>query len=145
MKQPIRNRSGVMSVGVPWSLMDSAIALLSTQRAARRYAGKVAISNLRRGYEGGGKGRATEGWYSTNSSTDVEISLAGATLRSRSRDLVAALLTISKKLNSQTKSKRKLKLPDETGAIPRESVVNTQDNPQNALNFGRDTSSGSRA
>jgi hypothetical protein len=52
-------------------------------------------------------------------------------------------LTISKKLNSQTKSKRKLKVPDETGAKPRESVVNTQDNPQNALNFGRDISSGS--
>ena len=84
MKQPIRNRSA----GVPWSLMDSAIALLSTQRAVRRYAGKVAISNLRRGYEGGGKGRATEGWSSTNSSADAEISLAGATLRSRSRDLV---------------------------------------------------------
>ena len=88
MKQPVRNRSGAMSVGVPWSLMDSAIALISTQRAARRYAGKVAISNLRRGYEGGGKGRATEGWSSVNSSADAEISLAGATLRSRSRDLV---------------------------------------------------------
>ena len=68
--------------------MESAIALLSTQRAVRRYASKVAISNLRRGHEGGGKGRATEGWSSTNSSADAEISLAGATLRSRSRDLV---------------------------------------------------------
>ena len=84
MKHPIRNRSA----GVPWSLMESAIALLSTQRAVRRYAGKVAISKLRRGYEGGGNGRATEGWSSTNSSADAEISLAGATLRSRSRDLV---------------------------------------------------------
>ena len=84
MKPPNQNRSA----GVPWSLMDSALALLSTQRAARRYAGKVAISNLRRGYEGGGKGRATEGWSSVNSSADAEISVAGATLRSRSRDLV---------------------------------------------------------
>ncbi len=66
------------------------------------------------------------------------------------RHWAAALLTIAKKLNSQTKSKRKLKVPDcpaaipgaIPGAIPRESVVNTQDNPQNALNFGRDISSG---
>ncbi len=62
------------------------------------------------------------------------------------RHWAAALLTIAKKLNSQTKSKRKLKAPDcpaaIPGAIPRESVVNTQDNPQNALNFGRDISSG---
>ena len=30
-------------------------------------------------------------------------------------------------------------------AIPRESVVNMQDNPQNTLNFRRDISSGSEA
>ena len=70
---------------------------------------------------------------------------AGCVRSTAWRRWAAALLTISKKLNSQTKSKRKLKVPDETGAIPRESVVNTQDNPQNALNFGRDTSSGSGA
>ena len=70
---------------------------------------------------------------------------AGCVRSTAWRRWAAALLTISKKLNSQTKSKRKLKAPDETGAIPRESVVNTHDNPQNALNFGRDTSSGSEA
>ena len=70
---------------------------------------------------------------------------AGCVRSTAWRRWAAALLTISKKLNSQTKSKRKLKVPDETGAIPRESVVNPQDNPQNALNFGRDTSSGSGA
>ena len=70
---------------------------------------------------------------------------AGCVRSNAWRRWVAALLTISKKLNSQTKSKRELKVPDETGAIPRESVVNTQDNPQNALNFGRDISSGSEA
>ena len=70
---------------------------------------------------------------------------AGCVRSTAWRRWAAALLTISKKLNSQTKSKRKLKVPDETGAIPRESVVNTQDNPQNALNFGRDISSGSEA
>ncbi len=70
---------------------------------------------------------------------------AGCVRSTAWRRWAAALLTIAKKLNSQTKSNRKLKVPDETGAIPRESVVNTQDNPQNALNFGRDTSSGSGA
>ena len=70
---------------------------------------------------------------------------AGCVRSTAWRRWAAALLTISKKLNSHTKSKRKPKVPDETGAIPRESVVNTQDNPQNALNFGRDTSSGSGA
>ncbi len=70
---------------------------------------------------------------------------AGCVRSTAWRRWAAALLTISKKLNSQTKSKRKLKVPEETGAIPRESVVNTQDNPQNALNFGRDISSGSGA
>jgi len=61
----------------------------------------------------------------------------------------AALLTIAKKLNSQTKTKRKLKIPgppaSTPGAIPRESVVNTQHNPQNTLNFRRDISPGFEA
>ena len=70
---------------------------------------------------------------------------AGCVRSTAWRRWASALLTIAKKLNSQTKSKRKLKVPDETSAIPRESVVNTQDNPQNTLNFGRDTSSGSGA
>ena len=70
---------------------------------------------------------------------------AGCVRSTAWRRWAAALLTISKKLNSLTKSKCKLKVPDETSAIPRESVVNPQDNPQNALNFGRDTSSGSGA
>ena len=70
---------------------------------------------------------------------------AGCVRSTAWRRWAAALLTISKKLNSQTKSKRKLKVPDETGAKPRESVVNTSNNPQNLLNFGRDISSGSEA
>jgi hypothetical protein len=70
---------------------------------------------------------------------------AGCVRSTAWRRWAAALLTISKKLNFQTKSKRKLKVPDATGAIPRESVVNTSNNPQNLLNFGRDISSGSEA
>ena len=70
---------------------------------------------------------------------------AGVVRSNAWRRWAAALLTIAKKLNSQTKTKRKLRVPDEPRAIPRESVVNTQDNPQNTLNFRRDISSGSKA
>ena len=70
---------------------------------------------------------------------------AGVVRSNAWRRWAAALLTIAKKLNSQTKSKRKLKVPDEPRTIPRESVPNTQDNPQNTLNFRRDISSGSEA
>ena len=70
---------------------------------------------------------------------------AGVVRSTAWRRWAAALLTIAKKLNSQTKSKRKLKVPDEPRAIPRECVANTQDNPQNTLNFRRDISSGFEA
>ena len=66
---------------------------------------------------------------------------AGVVRSTAWRRWAAALLTIAKKLNSQTKTKRKLRVPDEPRAIPRESVVNTQ----NALNFRRDISPGSEA
>jgi hypothetical protein len=74
---------------------------------------------------------------------------AGVVRSTAWRRWAAALLTIAKKLNSQTKTKRKLRVPEPLlptpGAIPRESVVNTQDNPQNTLNFRRDISSRSEA
>ena len=70
---------------------------------------------------------------------------AGVVRSNAWRRWVAALLTIAKKLNCQAKSVRKPRAPDETGAKPRESVVNTSNNPQNLLNFGRDISSGSEA
>ena len=70
---------------------------------------------------------------------------AGVVRSTAWRRWVAALLTIAKKLNSQAKSVRKLRVPDETRAKARESVVNTSNNPQNLLNFGRDISSGSEA
>ena len=65
---------------------------------------------------------------------------AGVVRSTAWRRWAAALLTIAKKLNSAAKTKRKLKVPDEPRANPRESVVNTQDNPQNTLNFRRDIS-----
>jgi hypothetical protein len=74
---------------------------------------------------------------------------AGVVRSTAWRRWAAALLTIAKKLNSQTKTKRKLRVPEPPlptpGAIPRESVPNTQDNPQNTLNFRRDISPGSEA
>jgi len=79
-----RNRSD----GVPWGAIDSALALIAPRRAAARYAAKVAIANLRRGYEAGGKTRITEGWRGSNASADAEIAVAGPVLRDRSRDLV---------------------------------------------------------
>ena len=70
---------------------------------------------------------------------------AGVVRSNAWRRWVAALLTIAKNLNSQAKSVRKPMASDETGAKPRENVVNTSNNPQNLLNFGRDISSGSEA
>lgn len=74
---------------------------------------------------------------------------AGCVRSTAWRRWAAALLTISKKLNSAAKSKRKLKVPKmpaaTTGANPRETAANTQDDTQNALNFGRDTSPGFKA
>ncbi len=69
---------------------------------------------------------------------------AGCVRSTAWRRWAAARLTMSKKLNSAAKSKRKLKAPKmpgaTTGAIPRETTANTQDDTQNPLNFGRDTS-----
>ena len=79
-----RNRSD----GVPWGAIDSALALVAPRRAAARYAAKLAIANLRRGYEAGGRTRVTEGWRGSNASADAEIAAAGPVLRDRSRDLV---------------------------------------------------------
>ncbi len=74
--------------GVPWGVLDAGLAILAPRRAASRYAAKVAIANLRRGYEAGGKTRVTEGWRGSNASADAEIAAAGPVLRDRSRDLV---------------------------------------------------------
>ena len=74
--------------GVRWGMLDAGLAWIAPRRAASRYAAKVAIANLRRGYEAGGKTRVTEGWRGSNASADAEIAAAGPVLRDRSRDLV---------------------------------------------------------
>ena len=74
--------------GVRWGMLDAGLAWIAPRRAASRYAAKVAIANLRRGYEAGGKTRVTEGWRGSNASADAEIAVAGPVLRDRSRDLV---------------------------------------------------------
>jgi lambda family phage portal protein len=74
--------------GVRWGILDAGLAWIAPRRAASRYAAKVAIANLRRGYEAGGKTRVTEGWRGSNASADAEIAVAGPVLRDRSRDLV---------------------------------------------------------
>ncbi|MCW1920824.1 phage portal protein [Rhodobacter sp. KR11] len=73
---------------VPWGFFDRALAAVSPASAAKRYAARVAIANLRRGYEGGKAGRLTGNWSSANASADAEIAAASAPLRARSRDLV---------------------------------------------------------
>ncbi|MGB3537914.1 MAG: phage portal protein [Mesorhizobium sp.] len=74
--------------GVRWGLMDSALSSIAPRAAARRYAARVAIHNMRRSYEAASKGRGTDGWKTGNSSADTEIGAAGALLRDRMRDLV---------------------------------------------------------
>lgn len=81
-----RNQNG--PDGVRWGMLDAGLAWIAPRSAASRYAAKVAIANLRRGYEAGGKTRITEGWRGSNASADAEIAAAGPALRDRSRDLV---------------------------------------------------------
>ena len=68
---------------------------------------------------------------------------AGCVRSTAWRRWAAALLTISRKLNSQAKSTAKARSAkagaEMTGDRPRETGANTQDNPQDALNLGRDS------
>ena len=73
---------------VRWGMMDAALSVVAPRSAARRYAARVAISNLRRSYEAASKGRGTSGWKAGGTSADAEIATAGAALRDRMRDLV---------------------------------------------------------
>ena len=89
-------------------------------------------------------------WLRAEGSRWRQVCIRAGCVRSTAwRRWAAALLTISKKLNSAAKSTRKLKVPKtpaaKTGAIPREPTANTQEDRQNPLNFGRDTSPGFEA
>jgi hypothetical protein len=71
---------------------------------------------------------------------------AGCVRSTAWRRWVAALVTISRKLERQAKTGRKPgagKAPAATsGTAPRASRAEQQDNAQDTLNFGRDTSNG---
>lgn len=69
-------------------LLDRALERVAPGLAARRYAWRLALSNLERGYDGATRGRSTEGWKTPATSADAEIGAAGELLRSRMRDLV---------------------------------------------------------
>ncbi|WP_299131695.1 phage portal protein [uncultured Amaricoccus sp.] len=73
---------------VTWGFMDRALATVSPTTAARRYAARVALGNLRRSYEGAQRGRGTEGWRASGTAADAEIAGAAPILRDRMRDLV---------------------------------------------------------
>ncbi len=47
---------------VPWGVIDQIVATVAPRTAARRYAARVAIANLRRGYDAAARGRGTDGW-----------------------------------------------------------------------------------
>ncbi len=73
---------------VRWGLLDAVISGIAPRTASRRYAARVAIANMRRGYDGAARGRATDGWVAGGTSADAEIAVAGPVLRARMRDLV---------------------------------------------------------
>ncbi|MCA3795886.1 MAG: phage portal protein [Burkholderia sp.] len=68
--------------------IERAIALVAPRWAVRRFLDRASLANLSRAYDGAGRGRATDGWRTSNASADTEIGLAADTLRARSRDLV---------------------------------------------------------
>ena len=67
---------------------------------------------------------------------------AGCVRSTAWRRWVAALVTISKKLEKQAKSEAKKKPPATPGSRPRADAAKVQDNGQDALNFGRDIRTG---
>lgn len=73
---------------VRWGLMDAALSTVAPRAAAKRYAARVAISNLRRDYDAAGRGRGTAGWKTGATAADAEIAADGPLLRHRMRDLV---------------------------------------------------------
>lgn len=73
---------------VRWGLIETALQVVSPQRALQRYQNKVVAAQLRRKYEAADKGRGTDGWRAGSTAADSEIAAAGAILRDRMRDLV---------------------------------------------------------
>lgn len=77
-----------MADGVRFTALDRLIGAFAPGAARRRYAERITIEAMRRGYDGASRGRSTDGWQSGNKSADAEVAVAGAILRDRMRDLV---------------------------------------------------------
>ncbi len=71
-----------------WGFLDEVLSAVAPRSAAKRYAARMAIANMRRGYDGAARSRGTDGWAAGSTSADAEIAGAGALLRHRMRDLV---------------------------------------------------------
>jgi len=67
---------------------DRTLASVAPGMASRRVLARQAFETLSRGYDGASKGRRTDGWRTSATSADTEVSIAGALLRDRMRDLV---------------------------------------------------------
>lgn len=76
------------TIDAPWGVIDRIVATVAPRTVARRYAARVAIANLRRGYDAAARGRGTDGWRAGSTAADAEIAVAGGALRDRMRDLV---------------------------------------------------------
>lgn len=77
--KPLQVRLGVV---------DRLIGAFSPERAAKRFAARIALANMTRAYDGAAKGRGTDGWSTSGKAADAEIAPAAAILRDRMRDLV---------------------------------------------------------
>lgn len=75
-------------LSVPWGWTESALQLVSPQRALQRYQAKVAAATMRRAYEAAAVDRRTSGWRAGSTAADSEIAAAGGLVRARMRDLV---------------------------------------------------------
>lgn len=84
----MQDNSNQIAPRVRWGLMDAALSALAPRTAAKRYAARVAISNLRRDHDAAGRGRGTSGWKTGATAADAEIAADGPLLRHRMRDLV---------------------------------------------------------
>lgn len=73
---------------VRWGALEAAVALVSPERALRRYRAKVAAADMRRTYEAASIDRRTSGWRAGSTAADSEIAAAGPALRNRMRELV---------------------------------------------------------
>jgi phage portal protein, lambda family len=67
--------------------IDSAIAVVAPQHAARRATARYVLTTIR-GFEAASKGRRTSGWKTTSADANTLIGAALTTIRDRHRDLV---------------------------------------------------------